>query len=663
MLKILIRQGITCVLLAIFLLATTSIITAQKPPISWDDIPQEDLNMTTYAPDPDADAVVLCDFGTATIEIKDDIEIIYTRHKRIKILTDEGAKDVDVSIPYHKKERIFKIQAQTINGSEKTTISKKEMFDEQVEGAYYKKKIAFPNVKAGSIIELRYSYSSPFFVIPNSWYFQGDLPVRWSECRFELPQYMEYVQVSNVFKPYDVKEVKDANMVAFGKTASSAIYRFAMKDMEALKEEAYITTMNDYRNKIQFQLVAIRPPSPPYPLGSETKYMTDWPDLMRRWMKADGGGRQFKYKANHKKILNDARDYTASVKGQEEKMKKLFEFIQKSYTWDGSFWRYGEEKNLNAAYETKSGNSAEINMSLLACLKDADIEAYAVLLSTRSKGKLQKIYPMIAQFNHLIVFAKVDGKEYVLDAVDDELAPNMIHPQALNGEGLLIQEDVKEAAWVRLAPLRGDEVININLTVDGDEAMADYTGIYTGYRARNKRSAYKKQGEEEYIEDRLGEVYDFEVEESEFTNLNKPGDRFIEKMNFSTSDAIDMSTGDNIYINPLLMEQMSERIFSLEKRNYPVDIAYPYSEKYIMNLSIPEGYEVIEQPKNIKLALPDNNGSYLYLIEVTGDKIQLRTEERLNKPLFTPEEYSGLKEFFDKIFDKEAEQIVLKKKS
>lgn len=633
---------------------------AQAPPMKWGQVDEEDLNMTTYAADPDADMLVLCDYGTTTLEIKDDIEVVYTRHIRIKILTEEGAEEADAKIYHHRKERIYKVQAHTINGQEVSKVRKEDIFEEKLEGSRYVRKFAFPNVKAGSVIEYKYSFTSPFIHTPRAWYFQRDIPLRWSECRFTVPEYMEYIQVSKVNKPYDIKEREDGTTTAYGRTANTTMHRFVMKDMPAMEEESFITTMNDYRSKMQFQLVKIVPPSPPYALGTKYEFMTNWKELVESWMKEDEGGRQFKYKANHKKILNDARTFTASITDTEKQMTELFKFIQNSYSWDGDFSIWISEKNLNTVYQTKSGNSADINMSLIACLRDAGIDAEPVLLSTRSHGQLMKVYPIIRQFDHLIVLAKVNGKEYLLDAIDSELAPNMIHPESLNGEGFLAKESTEEPVWIPLIPKRGSELVNINLKLSAEESTIEFTGVSHGYYARLNRIYYNDDEEEDYVDDRLGTLYDFEVEDTEFQNTDKPGERFIEKMTLTSAEAIDI-TADNIYINPMLMEQTEERLFSLEERTYPVDFTYPRTEKYMLNLEIPEGYEVVSQPENMKLQLPDDYGSYLYLLEVRDNRIQLRCEESLNKQLYYPEEYPGLKEFFDRIFDKEAEQIVLRK--
>jgi hypothetical protein len=50
-----------------------------------------------------------------------------------------------------------------------------------------------------------------------------------------------------------------------------------------------------------------------------------------------------------------------------------------------------------------------------------------------------------------------------------------------------------------------------------------------------------------------------------------------------------------------------------------------------------------------------------YLIQQSGDNIQLRCRTKLNKANFDPEDYEILRNFFSFIVEKEGEQIVFKK--
>jgi len=609
-------------ILTVFILLTGE-LSAQKVPLKWGKIPPEDLAITTYEAEPDAEAVILVDYAVIDIDLSRDYYVNYTYHVRTKILTKEGVDRASVKIPYYKKEKVVGLKAQTINDGQVIRVDRKNIFDEKVTDRYNHKSFAFPDVQVGSIIEYQYTLQSTNLVVLDNWYFQTDIPVRHSECRFTIPEHLEYVILSNLDRAFDIREDKNTKI---GNSYAST-YRFVMNNVEGRKEEPFITTMNDYYNNIKFQLATYIHPHN----GFREKFMKDWPDLIKLWWEHESGGKQVKNKMNHKKILNDARAITTGITDPEKKAKALYKFVQNAYTWNERFSDYIHENRLNIAYEKKAGNSSEINLSLLACLQDADIEAYPVRLSTREYGKIQKIYPIVEQFNHIVVLAKIGNKEYLLDAIDKNLTFNMLHPLSLSGEGLLMQQKQKEAEWVSLTPSKTLEIVNINLNLDSDEPAAELTGAYTGYRAWRKRYEKDKQDEEDYIENRLGDLYDFEIESVEF-NTEKP-ERFAEVIKLKVEDAVTTSA-DIIYINPLLMEQTDERVFNLEKRTYPVDIAYPYTEKYILNFDIPEGYEIETQPENIKFVLPDNSGTYLYMIEVKNNILQLRCEESLKKSIY-----------------------------
>lgn len=619
--------------------------------MKWGKVPPEDLAMTTYEIDPDADAVVLGSYEMVYVNMRQDYAVSYEIHVRMKILSQEGLDRANITIPYGRKERVTGLQAQTINQGEKIKVNKKEIFDEEVTKSYNRKRFTFPNVQVGSIIEYRYTLESPYAGVLDTWYFQDDIPTRWSECRFSVPIYIEYVMITNTDRPFHIKEDK---RITIGNDEGRT-YRFVMNDMKGLEEEKYITTMSDYLNNIQFQAAKLTQPN-----GIINRYWKDWPDLIDKWWDEDSGGKQIKNKGNHKKILQDVELATSHIGEPKEKAVAIYNYIKDNYTWNDRFGDYISEKKLNAAYEKSAGNSADINLSLLVCLRDAGIEAHPVRTSTRSHGKIQRIYPIVAQFNHVVVLAKIDGKDYLLDAIDKDLVFGMLHPESLNLQGLLLQPTKEDLpTWIDLTPAKTTEIVNINLQLEDDEPLAELTGVYTGYSAWSKRYQQRKKDEEDYIEDRLGDLYDFEVESVEF-NTEKP-ERFAEVIKLKVEDAV-TSSADNIYINPFLMEQMEERVFTLEKREYPVDIASPYMEKYILNLTIPEGYEVAEIPENIKMTLPDGSGSYLYMIQVNNNVLQLRCEEALKKSIYLPEEYEALKSLFDLIFEKETEQIILKKK-
>ncbi|MBQ0788304.1 MAG: DUF3858 domain-containing protein, partial [Oceanihabitans sp.] len=118
---------------------------------------------------------------------------------------------------------------------------------------------------------------------------------------------------------------------------------------------------------------------------------------------------------------------------------------------------------------------------------------------------------------------------------------------------------------------------------------------------------------------------------------------------------------DKLYFSSLLFFAPEENPFKQESRAYPIDFTYPVSEKYVVNIRIPEGYQVESLPENEKMQFNINDGVFTYLINHKNDLIQITTNLDINKTIILPKDYLEFKRFFDLVIKKQTEQIVLKK--
>ena len=60
----------------------------------------------------------------------------------------------------------------------------------------------------------------------------------------------------------------------------------------------------------------------------------------------------------------------------------------------------------------KLGNIFDINLSLFNALQASGINSKIVLLATRNKGLPTRLFPVISDFNFLIVKTIINGKTY-----------------------------------------------------------------------------------------------------------------------------------------------------------------------------------------------------------------------------------------------------------
>ena len=85
-------------------------------------------------------------------------------------------------------------------------------------------------------------------------------------------------------------------------------------------------------------------------------------------------------------------------------------------------------------------------------------------------------------------------------------------------------------------------------------------------------------------------------------------------------------------------------------------------QNVIMEIKIPENYAVQSLPRSVRLATEDNSARYVFLTEQIDNTIKLNSLLTIKKLVFSPEEYPNLREFLNRVVQKQAESIVLKRK-
>ena len=108
---------------------------------------------------------------------------------------------------------------------------------------------------------------------------------------------------------------------------------------------------------------------------------------------------------------------------------------------------------------------------------------------------------------------------------------------------------------------------------------------------------------------------------------------------------------------------MANNTFKLEKREYPIDYGFPFRNRYLVNIKIPDGYAVETLPENILMNLPNDLGRYKYVIQKNNLGLQLSVTFELNNAVVSALNYLELKEYYNQIIIKGSEQVVLAKKA
>src|SRR5690606_37000839 len=202
-------------LVFVLLIVSPIWLFAQKDPMKFGKISQEEVDLQYFEKDSSAVAVVLADYGHAYINLSIG-KLIFERHTRIKILKKEGLDHARGSILlYHSgtsEETVSKLKGVTYNvvdgKLEETKMSKNSIFTEKYNRNYNIQKFAFENVKVGSIIEYSYAVYSEFFFNFPSWEFQSTIPTIWSEYRADIPDFFFYEKYMQGYLPLAIADVE-----------------------------------------------------------------------------------------------------------------------------------------------------------------------------------------------------------------------------------------------------------------------------------------------------------------------------------------------------------------------------------------------------------------------------------------------------------------------
>jgi Domain of Unknown Function with PDB structure (DUF3857)/Transglutaminase-like superfamily len=653
-------------LLIPFLLATISLATAQKKPqkekpldIEFGKIPAEDIKMTTYSLDSSAEAVVLAAKGRIGFETRSNgLQVSYNFFRRVKLLKKSSFEaEGNIRISYVSKdnyEDLRRIKAAVIQpDGTRQELTKKDFFEEKVTASRTAKKFAFPNLTEGCIIEYEYEILSERFGTLYDWQFQENIPVRHSELWLSTPEFYEYVYL---FKGR-VKLNKEPQKETFldGSTRL-AVQKMYADSVPALKPEGYITTMSDYLSQITFQLSRIN-----YSDGRIVNRFTNWKDVAEKLVKNETLGEQYLRKSNYGDVWRAVKPLLEGAKTEDEKIEIVYEYISKNVTWSEDY-DFTSDGSLNAAFKKKKANSGELNMMLIACLLEANIKASPMLVSTRGHGKPVTVYPIMEQFNHLACYIERGEKSLIIDAGNIHRPVGVPRGSTMNEQGFIL--DKNDPHWIVLSPSGSNEITlgNFKLSEEGT-LSGSISSNYKGYAAVDVREEEEdKEKNHEIVKKALAKDFpDIKIDSITIMNLDNTAEAFKRIVYCEIPNAA-TTAGDLIYIKPALKTDFDENPFKQPKREYPVDFSHPFKDQFILNLTIPDGYKVEELPKSIKVSLPENGGIFQYLSSLNGNVIQLVVKIQLDQLHFESEEYVIVKEFFNQIATKSAEQVVLKKK-
>lgn len=661
------------IFIPVILLNIQSLIFAQKENFTYGELTPEELQLEIYEEDPEASAVVLFDIGRTKFEYKDNhgYVIKFHRHKRIKILKEEGLKESTVSIPFYvdgfgKTEYVTSVKAATYNSAnqmiQRATLDESTIYEDKINENWHVKKFAMPAAKQGSIIEYEYEIESPFLFKLPEWKFQDEIPTLHSEYEVRIIPFYEYVFIAQGIKSFTKQESYVSkekytwgNVVkTYGTNMGSGIefqemvYRYVKKDVPAFYDESYISNRDDYIQKIDFQLSVYHSPR-----GGDEEIMTTWPNAIKELLKHDDFGKFIKASSKQaRSILSD--ELNLDGMNESEKITTIGNYVKSNFNWNGLNGKYARQ-SVKDLLKSKSGNAAELNLFFTGLLNEAGITAHPVIISTRDHGKVRSDYPFLHFFNYTLVFIEGITTSLVADATDYMLPINKLPLRCLNDKGLIVREG--QPGWLNMetkSPSMNKS--SITMKISDEESIAKVSGSfqYTEYEAYLQKKRF--EDDEQELKKKFSELGVKRIDKIKALNY----DRITLPYVVALEGEVDLPRlNDKLIVKPFLNFPISKNRLTQKERSYPVDFIYEQNNELSSRIEFPSEYQLLEVPENLSY---DNDLVKIKLnYDLVDNVLLVDGAYAFKKSMYSPKEYGRLRSFMIEIVDHFNKELVFQK--
>lgn len=649
------------------------VILALASPLAraqWTQPTPEELSMTSQPEVPGAPAVYLF-----REEITDDDMHMFSIYVRLKVLTEGGKQNANVTLNYQHatygaSTSIENIEGRTIHADGTVIPFTGKPYDkliEKTQGRKFMEKVfTLPDVEVGSIIEYRYKlrYSDNYFIAP-SWYIQTNLFTRkshyfWKPTDKQLTTNDDRGQLTSmifwtpVLPPGTVvKQITLASAQSFH--GPRITLEVNAHDIPPIPEEDYMPPLASLSYRVLFYYS-------PYRTGDEY-----WQNEGKHWAKL-----RDKFIGPGPGVTAAVHDLTSPSDTEDQKLHKLYAAIMKlentSYTREHSTSEekaqgFREVRTTDDIWARKRGNNDDLTALFVAMARAAGSKAYLARVTSRDRNLFLKGFPNLAQLDDDLAIINVGGQDKFFDPGARFSPYGHLAWKHTQVEG--IRQINGGSAFVR-APgesylySHSTRVANLNLDEHG-QVTGTIAISYAGYPALHWRQR-SLEGDADSLERQMHDSVErivpqgLEVKVVSIEKLEDYEQPLV--MHLEVNGTLGSSTGKRLILAGDLFEANAKPAFPNPKRDIPVAFEYARFNQDAVRIKFPADLKVESLPASDKTTFK-SCAVYTVKTESTPTSFTYRRDFALGEILFMTDEYADLRSFYSKIESKDQESVVL----
>ena len=432
---------------------------------------KEEMQMTTYEAEPDAEAVVLCRLTDVEYSIQQTGYLVDYREKvRIKVLKPSGVRYAKVVVPFLKNtpidnrnsssKKVLKVDATDNNsvsssfeeqagamttadldryseesvedvkataynlqGSKvvKSVLKKGAFVETKIDDQHYQVEFTVPDVKEGTVIEYEYTLHSELFWLLHDWFAQCEIPVVYAKLDMNIPRYLlfnlEEHGVQRLITSCESGTMRfklESDPLAAQTVVPSNHYVSVGRNLKGMKQGNGVWSMQDNCAGITALLKHYSMRG-----AAVVDYTRTWEQIDEMVLKSDDLGKQLQEHSPLAAELKEAKiEEIADMRQRAEAVAKL---VLSKVEWNGR-------------YEMSPANTEET-------LKNGG--------GSNNQGVLTMDYPSVQKYTTFIVGVVLPQGNLYLDASSADGHFNAL-PELLQVEKARLVLKDKKCQWVKL---------------------------------------------------------------------------------------------------------------------------------------------------------------------------------------------------------------------
>lgn len=635
------------------LLFVTSLAAQKKLP-DFGEITLEELKQSSCPIEPHAAAMKIFDVEETDFSMSDyGMRLKMETRVRIKIYNEKGYEHASIKIPYLSKRGFAKIKelkaiVYSLDASGKIVtekLEKKDFYKEKASEYVGMVNFTFPNLKPGSVVEYSYIRIENDMFHLDPWLIQTEIPSLYSSLIITTP-------VSSLVKEKLFGSDTVARTTVLIKYDQFRRTTYFRENILSFKPEPFMSSKKDNQMKMIFHHI----PRSNFMVTSLTASNVVWKSIGDYVLNSERlGGQIQKEIPGTQQIIDSAK----RIVSMTDRIQFIYDTVRKSVPQKTE--QTSRPEDILETWKNKAGNTADINVILLNLLAKSDVICYPILVSTRENGLISKDFPSMSQLNGLDVVAVADSSKYfILDASLKFQSFNTPPLNIMNREVLLLRPNNMD--WFMVGDERPLLKQSINLfceikdngRIEGEASLQHYN--YAKSYILDTTIEDDDNKDEKYFDKKTQGLKILSTKRELTENEDDP---LFENISFTYEP---QQTDDYYFFNPLFLSSKQTNPFTAENRQTDIDFGCNQEVILTINMTIPPDFEVDHLPRSIIVRAPDSSFYFSRSYSVSAGNIFLSQVFSIKRPLFSKEEYAGLKESFQRMHALMNEEVVIRRK-